>query len=230
MLLIVAGLVIGAVIFMLIVSHSKPDESEFTRHFKEAAEQFRQQSEISGSLELPVLKMRRRDFRGTYTGREALDRWPGDIEVDGELGEVGISGDLNITGTLRIAAGTVLRVEGDVSTGGPIYVAGILISHKSIYCNQSIHCGDTVEAGGSIHAAANIGAGRVIQAAARISAGGDIRAGVQVKAGDSVNAEGTIESPIVIAGREGEPRTVRCSRLIRGRVSLGELVETGKPG
>ena len=55
----------------------------------------------------------------------------------------------------------------------------------------------------------------------------NIRAGVEVKANGAIHAGGTIEAPIVRAGRPDDPRTITCSRLLRGRVNLGELVETG---
>ena len=227
MIFIMAGLVIGVVVFALIVNHRKPDESVFIRQFEEATKRSRQESQSAGPMEMASITLKKRDFKGNYIGRTDLSRWPGDLEISGELGEVSIETDLNVDGNLRIGAGSVVRVQGDINVGRSIYVAGSLSSGKTIESNQSIHCGDTIEAEGSIFASGSIGCGRSIRAAGNIMAREGIRSGVEICAGDSIHAGGTIEAPLVTAGRDGDPRTITCSRLLRGKVSRGELVETG---
>ncbi|MCB1188579.1 hypothetical protein KDL29_15570 [bacterium] len=225
---ITAGLVIGVVVFALIVNHRRPDESAFIKQFEHATRNAQQAPQpVQEVVERPLLKLGKRDFRTAYIGKARLDRCRGDLEIEGNLGEVSINGELSADGNLRVGAGTILNVSGDVNVGGAIYVASILNCDKTIESGHSIHCGDTIESKGSVFASGTIGCGRCLKAAGSIMAREDIRAGVEVSAGDAIHAGGTIESPIVTAGREGDPRTITCSRLLRGKVSRGELVETG---
>ena len=227
MIFVMAGLVIGVVVFALIVNHRRPDETEFIRQFEQATRNAQQPEPQQAPAERPMLKLRKRDFRVSYIGRTSLDGWQGDVQIAPELGQVRVNGDINISGSLRIGAGTMLCTGGDVNVGAAIYVASILQAEQSIEAGGSIHCGDTIESAGSIFCSGTIGSGRVIKAAGSIMAREGIRAGVEISSGDAIHAGGTIESPIVNAGRLGDPRTITCSRLLKGRISNGELVETG---
>jgi len=227
-LFVLAGLVIGIVVFALIVAHRKPDETEFIRQFERARNKARDFPSSPPDQPAAALKLGRRDFRGDYAGRLNLAACGGDMEIAPELGEVFINSDLVMEGNLRIAAGTILSVRGQISCAEGIYVSGILQADGSIESGQSIHCGDTVSAGGSIYTSGTIGCGRCLQAGGSIVARDNIRAGVEISARGAISAGGTIEAPIVKAGCAEDPRTVTCSRLLRGRVNLGELVETGK--
>ena len=85
---VLAGLVIGVVVFTLIVNHRKPDETEFIKQFELAREKSQPAPMQTANAQTAVLRLRRRDFRGAYTGRVDLANFNGDIEIDADLGEV----------------------------------------------------------------------------------------------------------------------------------------------
>jgi hypothetical protein len=224
---LLAGLVMVVGLLVLRLRQRKPHAAALIRIIAKAHKFAAPETQHEPCLSIPVLRLGRSDFRNSYIGKMDLTRHGGDIEIDAELGDIRIDTSLLIDGCLRVAAGTSLTVNGELFCSEMIYVAGCLHVAGSIECGLSIHCGDTLSAGSAIFSAGTIGCGRCIQAGGNILARENIRAGIEVTARGAIHAGGTIEAPVVTAGRTDNPRTITCSRLIRSRVNLGELVETG---
>lgn len=224
---LLAGFVVGVVLLALFVKHRFPDEAEFSRRIAKSHAPGSSDSPNDPNATVPILRLLRSDFNDSYIGKVDLTQHLGDLEIAAELGDIRIDTSLLINGNLRVAAGTCLTVLGELNCGEAIYVAGSLHVESSIESGLAIHCGDTLSAGASIFCSGTIGCGSRIQAGGSIVAGENIRAGVEISARGAIHAAGTIEAPVVTAGRRDDPRTITCSRLLRGRVNRGELVETG---
>ena len=160
-----------------------------------------------------------------------VSNYKGSIYLDEDLGTVAFLNTIRCTGDLIAGKGTSIEsinieVGGSLQVGDGIHAGGRILAGNSIQAGCDIQAGWGIEAGNSIKAGWGIESGEGIQA------GGSIESGEGIQAGLAITAKGTIEVKQrilagTLSGRElsSEEMNITCSKLLSGKIILGNLVE-----
>ena len=184
---------------------------------------------------MKILKITKKDLDkdNYYIGEEDFSeynkKYDGKIEIDCDLGTVRFKKGVYASYSIEAKSGSGISAGDGISAGWGISAG------DGISAGSGISAGDGISAGLGISAGSGISVGEGISAGWGISAGDGISAGWGISAGSGISAGLELSIGLnIFAGvsrhtnAQGDYKKITCSKLVKGTVCYGDLVETGE--